>query len=53
VTEKPQNGGGSMDSAFLHLGKLVESQNGIDAESVALLMQEGRHAIIEARKALK
>merc|ERR1712032_264907 len=53
VTEKPQTGGGSRDSAFLHLGKLVESQNGMDAESVALLMQEGRHAIIEARKALK
>merc|ERR1712032_1451247 len=53
VTEKLRMGGGSMDSASLHLGELIETQNGIDAESVALLMQEGRRAIIEARKALK
>merc|ERR1712032_1626349 len=53
VTEKLRMGGGSMVSASLHLGELIESQNGIDAESVALLLQEGRRAIIEARKALK
>merc|ERR1719221_1992324 len=53
VKEKLRMGGGSMVSASLRLGELIESQNGIDAESVALLMQEGRRAIIEARKALK
>merc|ERR1712032_687073 len=53
VTAKSQMVGTNMDSVPSRLGELVESQNGIDAKSLALLMQEGRHAIIEARKALK
>jgi len=53
VTTKPQTVGASVESALSRLSKLVEAQNGIDAESMVFLMREGRHAIIEARKALK
>merc|ERR1712032_1059520 len=49
---KPLIGGSSMDTSSQRLGELVEAQNGIDTESIALLMQEGRHIIVEARKAL-
>ena len=50
VTTKPQTVGASVENALSRLSKLVEAQNGIDAESVVVLMREGRHAIIEARK---
>ena len=51
VATKPKTIGVSMESALTRLGKLVEAQNGVDADGVDLLVQEGRRAIIEARKA--
>merc|ERR1712032_1591532 len=51
VTTKPQTVGASLASALSRLSKLVEARNGIDAESIVFLLREGRHAIIEARKA--